>query len=150
MPWVSPSSHVDEAGLWWEEPNIYDKDINTRGRDSEGIYVCNYGSFLRLLLTAGIQCNKLRFMVYATNKASIDIDVLKDGVWTDVYYGDPGTGDWVEVEFPEGEVTEARIRFHEDSDPVHHDRYVYEFQFWQVEVPVGYQYSDGLVSVQVG
>jgi hypothetical protein len=60
--------------------------------------------------------NNIRF--YACGPAqvgAVDVDVYRDGIWADVYEGAFAGLQWVEGQFDEGMVTEARIRFYAAS-----------------------------------
>ncbi len=130
MSWVSPTGFEDPDGVWDFEPNAYDEDTTTLTGTFDGL---GWTSFI-VLTHAAIQCNKIRYyMVTNLGQDKIDIDVLKDGVWTHVYDGAPVFGAWVEKAFLQGAVTKTRVRV----------RLVFgaiigtlnEFDFWEVEAP---------------
>ena len=134
--WVSPTGHEDPDNVWSGETNIYD--------DERTASVCptpcgGWTSYIELLISPAIQCSGIRFQAsFASSEdpnKQAQIDVYRDGGWVNVwdgyYQGYCGSHPWNEVEFSQGEVTRARLRFYQTNPfcwTVH--TYLYEFDFW--------------------
>jgi len=147
MGWVKPTSYSDPSGSWINETYAYDGQVWTWASCAIAL-AYTWGGFL-YLTRAGIRCNKIRYYLSHTGypASEVDVDVLRDGVWVDVYQGPPEEGAWVEKEFTEGTVTQARVRYCSGAQPLT-DGGLNEFEFWEVPPVVGYGYGDGLVSIQ--
>jgi len=150
MSWRSPTGGYDGGGPfpWGYIPNAYDENTTTQALAYAWAY--EWTNFL-VLTVASILCDRIRYFVgYAFGWVDqIDVDVLKDGVWTDVFQGMPSWNVWEEKTFSQGNVTAMRIRFHMWIETDY--GYVYEADFWELPppVPAGYSYSNGLVTVNV-
>ena len=112
--WVSPTGHNDASGNWEYPLNAYDDELGSYARhyhdvqDPDG----QWSSYL-YLTHASMTADGIRFYARDDDEIdSVDVDVYRDGVWTDVYEGAFNNLQWEEHSFAEGTVTEARIRFH--------------------------------------
>lgn len=136
--WVSPTGHSDPDSKWSDEAKAYDDDTGTAATNI--VSSDSWGSYIHLT-HAALNGNKLRYrseQVPMVNK--IDIDILKDGVWVDVYEGSPGTTNtWHEKTFSQGLVTEVRIRFYNDA-AILTQVSLKEFDFYQVATSGGEAY----------
>jgi len=131
--WVSPTGFSDPDNAWTDEVNAYDGDTATYAYST--VPALSWGSFIYLTIPSTLG-NKLRYWVTEFGglfgQGNIDIDVLKDGVWTDVYTGAYKPYDeWIEESFSQGTVTQIRVRFENvrtDPDTVK----LAEISLWQV------------------
>lgn len=125
MSWVSPTSYNDPDSQWINEIRVYDENefsFSTNGYE---------GYYLELFHSA-INCDKVRIIVSAYLTPNIDVDVHYGGAWHNIHTGEIASGDWVELPIGSTQsVDQARIKFNDG----YMDRYVYEFDFWEVEVP---------------
>lgn len=130
MSWISPTGHSDPDSKWYSESNAYDDDTGTYAFVS--VPKGTYSAFLHLT-HAGVTATKIRYMArHGADPPSIDaidVDVYKDSAWEHVYEGDFVDLTWEEHSFTEGNVTEARIRFHEDGTQSR-VAFLYEFDFY--------------------
>ena len=130
--WVNPTGYSDPGNVWVNEEKAYDDDLSTYTEWEESGPILQWGSFLELT-TDPISCDKIRFYFRDTFSISvIDIDVLKEGSWVDVYEGPFTTYGWVGKSFTEGSVTKARFRFRHDTSSS--GGRLAEFDFWKLEM----------------
>lgn len=130
MGWKSPTGHSDPDEHWTDEPNAYDGNTATFSksiREDRGAW----GSFLYLTLASAVASNKLRVWISRGADADlVDIDILKDGIWTHVYEGIYAKSVWTEKEFAQGSVSQVRLRFFGYAIMPIHD--IYEVAVWEV------------------
>jgi len=154
MSWVNPTSHsttgcVMDLGAEFPE-RAYDDDLAT---------FCNMGEDVQCewcivaFFRSAIQSDKVRFYLslFSGGADQFIVRVRKGGVWEQVYLSDsPPINQWVECPFTEGSVDAMDVRIHRAAAaglpiPVR----LCEVDFWQLPPPaVGYQYGDGLVTIQ--
>jgi len=122
--WISPVSHEDPADEWSEPELAYNNIVNPNTESGTRFWFepdQEVSPFLFLNAPAGgILCDGIRFTAMDSTRAVKnliwDVDVERDGVWIDVYEGDPFEhGDvnvivWTEARFTEGLVTRMRLR----------------------------------------
>jgi hypothetical protein len=129
--WVKPDGFSDPNNTWTNETLAYDD--NTATCACEIVSGGSFGNFIYFTFSSMIS-NKLRYFaegLVGTAGGKIDIDVLKDGVWIDVYYGSIGNDAWQEKTFSQGTVTQIRIRFENlVGDPM--SAKLMEISLWQV------------------
>lgn len=129
--WQNPNGNDDPDGGWFYGAWAYDDNVE----------LCAYNNASALpewttplhLMTASISSNKLRFYAKTEDGKGetdhkIDIDVLRNGVWIHVYEGHFVEEVWIEKSYPQGKITEARIRFYSVAKVMS----LCEFDFWQV------------------
>lgn len=136
--WTTPTGHSDPEAGWSYETNAYDENVETRALGGPtSIYYPSWTDFLYLTFPSAIS-NKLRFYAWYDPDLSkkVDVDVLRDGVWTNVYEGAFADHAWVEKTFTEGTVTEIRIRFYVNCISAK----LYEIDLWQVSESGGEMY----------
>jgi len=108
--WVSPSHAWADAGTWENADQAMDDDTATGARFYHQINGEGWSPYLHF--ETDLQANGIRLWAPAANVDQVDIDILKDGVWQDLYQG-VFTGDtWQQFPFEKGLVIEARIRLH--------------------------------------
>jgi hypothetical protein len=152
--WVSPtglftdpSPPTPNSGGWSGLPAVNDDDVSSGAILTHAINDASPGPYL-YLTHAALTADKIRFLAKKTPEiTSIDIWVLRDGVWTNVYpsatFNDAAGGAvWNEVSFAAGSVTQARVRF---SVPANYglNLILYEFDFHAVGVEHCAAFVDG-------
>ena len=134
--WVSPTGFEDPDNAWVNEPLAYDENTGTNAYTSVKVPLLTWTKFLHLTVDSAIYCNALRFYAYGglpLDRFAIDIDLLVEGEWVDIYEGDFDGVVWVEKNFSICFTSEVRIRFWaKDSYATWYAR-LYEFDFWEVE-----------------
>ncbi len=110
IEWVSPSLAWADAGTWEFADQGMDDDTATFARCFHEIDTDTWSPFVHY--STDLQSNGIRVFASATNTDMVDIDILKDGVWQDLYQGIFTGGTWQQFPFEKGLVTEARIRLH--------------------------------------
>jgi len=132
--WISPTGYNDSDNKWEDETNAYDDNFVSYARCLHNINEQLWSPWL--ILTHGtMTSDKIRF--YARGGGyidNVDIDVFKDGVWTDVYQGTFNDKVWIEKNFTQGTVTQARIRFSVNSTDVGLYWELYEFDFYRISL----------------
>lgn len=133
--WVTPTGYSNPDSKWEDELNVYDDDTNTYARCYHNINDPVWGPFL--YFTRGtITSDRIRF--WATTDGyyidSVDVDVLRNGAWTNVYEGAFSNKQWVEKTFTQGTVTQARIRFHVSTTDVGMFWELHEFDFYKISL----------------
>ena len=127
--WVLPTGYSDPSNKWTTETMAYDGQTGTYA--SDGSLTNGWGAPLNLTLTTPIKCGRVR--VYADfGYAHVDyvgVDILRDGVWTNVHQGAIADQAWTEITFVAGNVTEARFSFHYTQS--NWLFWLYEFQFYE-------------------
>ncbi|MFH1188873.1 MAG: type II secretion system protein [bacterium] len=113
--WVLPTGFDDPAGKWENETQAYDDNTITYARSYHNIGDPQWSEFLyfdHLPMFA----DHIQFYARGGAEVStIDVDVYKDDLWTHVYEGPFSDKQWVEQNFTEGTVSQARIRFYATS-----------------------------------
>jgi|GEM_PF-3254603 len=108
--WVSPGSAWADTGTWENADQAMDDDTATGARFYHQINGESWSPFIHF--GTDLQANGIRIWTPGANVDQVDIDILKGGVWQDLYQG-VFTGDaWQQFPFEKGLVTEARIRLH--------------------------------------
>jgi hypothetical protein len=128
--WVSPTGH-DNPGDKWDFPTFaYDESLGTAALQLN--VSSGWDGFLYLTLSNPIVCNKVRFNAKYDESviSQVDVDVLKDDVWVDVYQGPFEDRVWLEKSFASGNVTQMRIRFYHEAE--YTDALLYEVDFWEI------------------
>jgi len=126
MSWVSPTGYADPDSKWNNEANAYD------GNTSSFAYT-NYPGYYLELTHSAINCNKIRIYcdIPDTTDDNIDIDVYYGGAWHNIFSGDIPANQWVEKNIGSTQtVTKARVC----SNKSGYSLYLYEFEFWEVEI----------------
>lgn len=131
--WVLPTGYEDSGNQWNQETNAYDGNTSTYAQNTYG--GAGWGQFIVLTLTSPIISNRLRINAdyLDAHIQEVDVDVLKDGAWVDVFQGGSESTwncQWVELTFPKGSVTKARFRYNYKVGGYWY--WLYEFQFYQV------------------
>ena len=134
--WVSPDTVQTPTGQWANPSNTIDGNTVTYATNTFG--GTGWGEFIYFNLNESISTNRIRMVAdYQTAQISqVQIDVFKDGVWTNVFLGgDEATWDakWAEVSFPTLQTSQARFRYNYSAGGFQY--WVYEFQFYKT-VPV--------------
>jgi len=127
--WVSATNYNDPTSQWEDETGAYDDNLNTPVRNYHDMGENQWSSFIYLSRSI-ILSDGIRF--YARNGAqvsSIDLDVLLDGNWEDVFQGSFDDKRWVEKSFTEGMVSQVRVRFRAASQNQGFYWELYEFDF---------------------
>jgi hypothetical protein len=152
--WVSPTASFTDpspplpnSGGWSNQTAAYDDEGLTGSILTHTINDASPGSYL-YLTSAALQADKIRFQAKKTPEiTSIDIWLLLNGVWTNVYpsatFNDAAGGTvWNEVSFAAGSVTQARVRF---SVPANYGLtlMLYEFDFHTVGIEHCAAFVDG-------
>lgn len=135
MTWISPTGHNDPSSEWSYESRAFDE--RTSSSTYSKIPPLSWSGFLELTHDA-LDCDKIRF--YALSEWHfewIDVDIYYEGDWHHVHEGFFADRTWVEKNIPEGQksVTAARIRFYNELENEVLRARLYEFDFWEVELP---------------
>lgn len=145
MGWVSPSNH--EAGPWIYEVRAYDENEGSYAYDRADAW--QWTSDL-ILTHSSISCSKVR--VNARNQLSnfvniINLDLFYGGTWHDIYQGGAfANHGWTEFEIGSTQiVTKVRLAFYNSYQHDFSYGWVYEFDFWEVEVPSAIGRSFGFI-----
>ncbi len=134
--WLPGTEQGDPDEAWEDEASAADDDEDTCARSYHDIWAPQWGPFIHLS-RAAIPCNGVRFIARQGGYIDeVDVDVLKDGSWTDVYQGTYADRQWVTHFFRAGVVTEARVRFHVNSTNCGLYWELYEFDFSMNHDPV--------------
>lgn len=133
--WVSPTGNNDPDGNWVNETNAYDDELGTYAYHYHDINDVDgqWSSWLYLTISS-ITADAIRFYAKSTDIDIADIDVYRGGVWTGVYYADFADKAWVQANFAQGAVTQARVRFHVDANNKGMYWELYEFDFRKVSL----------------
>jgi type II secretory pathway pseudopilin PulG len=110
--WILPNGYLDPDNVWENPENAYDDTIFTLARSYHNVNAPQWSSYL-YLTHAALPINSIKF--YARDGGEVDgieVDVLKDGNWQNVYAGAFTDKQWVQADFAQGAVTQARTRFH--------------------------------------
>lgn len=107
--WVKPTGNSDPDGKWSDEAKAYDSNDGTYAQHD--LLAKDVNSGWLILTIASTKCSKVKFRTGMFADSFIDIDVLKDGEWTNVYYGSYIIDTDIEKSFGEGNVTAVRFRF---------------------------------------
>ena len=130
--WVSPTGHNDSNSVWTHEFNVYDDNLATQAKSYHEMNAPSWSSNLYLTHNTMI-CDGIRF--YAPKPAEViaaAVDVLRNGVWTNVFNASYADQQYVETFFPKGTTTQARIRFNLSSTTYGMDYELTEFDFHRV------------------
>jgi hypothetical protein len=134
--WVSPTTSSDPDGKWTNEHYAFDDELDSYTRSYHGIGDPVWSSYL-YLSHKEISSDRIRFN--ARGGAQVDaaiIDVYKDNNWVNIFNGAFADRQWVEVTFPSGKVSQARIQFHAKSSNEGFYWQLYEFDFYKLpELP---------------
>lgn len=130
--WVYPDGYQDPGSQWTNEPLAYDGNTGTYAQNTYGY--SGWGQFIVLTLSSPIISDRIKLNAdyLDSDIAAVDVDVLKDGVWTDIFDGgDENTWNcqWVELPFSKGSVEAARFRYNYKVSGYWY--WLYEFQFYQ-------------------
>ncbi len=127
--WLSFTSFADPTNGWEDETKAQDDELATSARCFHDTGDPAWGPYLYLNRPSAM-CDRIRFnAVASSNIDQVNVDVYKDGVWTDVYSGVFSDKVWVEKSFTRGAVTQARIQFHVTTTTVGLYWKLYEFDF---------------------
>lgn len=125
--WVSPNAF--NATQWDNGANTYDDNTATYASFKFPNWI-GWTAFCELSLAAATKADKLRFYVDASATVlDIDVDVLKDGIWTHVFEGGFTREAWIEKPFTLGSVTKVRMRFRKTSEGEY--VHIHEVDVWQ-------------------
>ncbi len=130
--WISPSGNSDPSNAWVYEERAYDDNTNTTSKCYHDIGEPVWSPYLYLTHSTML-CDKIKY--FARKTAEMDqaeVGVLRNGAWTNVYLGPFTNRYWMESSFPEGTVTQARIRFRLNSTGYGLDYELHEFKFHRV------------------
>ena len=152
--WISPTGSFTDpsppspnSGGWSSQTAAYDDECLTGSTLTHTINDASPGPYLYLTATS-LKADKIRFQAQKTPEiTSIDIWVLLNGLWTNVYpsatFNDAAGGTvWNEVSFTAGTVTQARVRFNVPANYGLHLT-LYEFDFHSVGVEHCSAFVDG-------
>ncbi len=107
--WVNPIGAYDSTASWTEQSNALDDNNSSAARTLHEIGGDAWSPFLNL--NANVPANGVRVNVPNSLVDQLDVDVLRDGVWVDVYEGTHSAGENI-YDFTAGYVTEIRVRLH--------------------------------------
>jgi type II secretory pathway pseudopilin PulG len=136
--WVLPTGYQDPGNQWSGYANAYDGNSGTYAQNNYG--GVGWGQFIILTLDSAVTSDRLRVNAdyLDSHVQSVDVDVLKDGIWTDVFEGGSESlwnCKWVELSFAKGSVTQVRFRYNYSTGG---------YLFWLYELQV-YQTADTIV-----
>ncbi|MBN1585658.1 hypothetical protein JW899_04840 [Candidatus Uhrbacteria bacterium] len=127
--WISPSAFSDPDSRWTDELAATDQNPLTYARSYHNSGDPQWSSYIHYSI-GSIVSEKIRFDARGGSQVNaVDVDVFRDGAWVDVYQGSFVGLQYVELEFSEGSVTEARIRFQAANSSEGFFFQLYEFQF---------------------
>ncbi|MFH0879554.1 MAG: hypothetical protein V2A34_07555, partial [Lentisphaerota bacterium] len=130
--WISPSGSLDPSNAWTFEDSAYDDNTNTVAKCYHDMGAPVWSPYL--FLTHSVMLSD-RIMFYGRDTAEIDqaeVGVYRNGLWTNVYASAFTNLQWTEAGFPEGTVTQARIRFRLTSTGYGLDYELNEFKFHRI------------------
>lgn len=135
LGWITPTRYYDPTSKWENEPDSHDDELDSFARSYHTVNDPNgqWSAFLYLNHSV-LVCDKVRFYAKGPTGDSaqidqVDLDVLKGGIWVDVYQGTFSDKQWVEKSFVQGSVTAARIRFRVSTNNAGLYYELYEFDF---------------------
>jgi|GEM_PF-1926139 len=129
--WVLPASFSDPDGVWENETNAFDDGTLTYARSQHEIGDPQWSSYIYLQYPQ-IAMDRVRFFARGLPEVDeIEVDVFKDGAWESVYSGAFNDKEWVEAVFAEGDVSEARVRFHAIAQNHGFFWELFELNFWK-------------------
>lgn len=137
--WVLPTGYQDPGNQWSGWQNAYDGNTGTYAQNSYG--GTGWGQFIILTMSDAVTSDRLRINAdyLDSHIQAVDVDVLKDGLWTDVFEGGSESVwncKWVELSFPKGSVTQIRFRYNYSAGG---------YYFWLYELQL-YQTADAIVA----
>jgi type II secretory pathway pseudopilin PulG len=110
--WVTPTGYTDTSNTWDNETFAYDDTVDTYTSSYHNMNSPQWSQYL-YFDHAPMYVNKIRFYARGgTEVSTIDIGILKDGQWVDLYQGPFADQQWVEISFPESLISQARVRFY--------------------------------------
>jgi len=127
--WKTPDNASGAINWWHNPPYAIDSDLGT-GSETEPDTGQTTG-YLTFTISE-ITCSKVRF--YGTHlyiNIAVELDVYKDGAWVNIMYGAAADWAWNEKSFIEGQVTQARLRLH-NNDWRYWNIHIKEFEFYGV------------------
>lgn len=147
MGWISSTSFLDPDTEWDNEPNAYDGNTDTYTEENIGSGP-QWGSWLDLILSEPIFCDKIRFNVYKDSGAGIDecqVELYYNDAWNALYWGNThDSHSWYEVEIGSTKyVTKARLKFFNDHGLASKIAKIYEFEFNQTSTPSSVEFFVG-------
>jgi len=147
MGWISPTSFLDPDTKWDNEPNAYDGDVNTYAEESIGIGP-QWGSWLDLILSEPIFCDKIRFNVHRDGSSGIDecqVELYYNDAWHGLYWdNEHSSHTWYEVDIGSTKyVTKARLKFSNENGLQPKIAKIYEFEFNQTSTPTSVKFFVG-------
>jgi hypothetical protein len=109
--WVLPIGFGDPDNRWDSEANAYDDMTSTFAMSYHNVGDPVQSSYFYLTHDP-IASDRIRFFARGDSEVSgVEVDVLRDDDWVNVYNGPVNNLQWMEVGFTQGLVTQARIRF---------------------------------------
>jgi len=133
MSWKSPESWNEPSPQHWLFPNLgIDGNLNTQ--TSNSLPAQSWSTYLYLLPRVNMEyvlSDKIRFYSDSSDYISIvDIGILTEGGWQNVYTGGYNKGEWVEKPIPNGpvKISQIRIRFYSECEESE-TAYIQEFQY---------------------
>jgi hypothetical protein len=134
--WVSASGFSDPSNSWDNETRSYDDSLTLYASSYHEMDTYQWSDYL-YFNHSEMSCDGIRF--YARGPTSdqyyvdrVDVDVYKNGSWINVYEGSFSSMQWVEKNFTEGTVSQARIRFRVNSSATGLYFELYELDFHRV------------------
>lgn len=145
--WISPTGYSDPGNQWSDEPKAYDGLTSTYASNNFG--GSGWGQFLYLTLSSSKYCDRVR--MYSDFGYGIvdyiDVDVYKNGAWTNVWQGAILDCSWDVKTFSPGTVTQARFRYHYAAGGYFF--WLYEFQFYEMPPVVNPPTAETLAATSV-
>jgi hypothetical protein len=131
--WELPDNSTDPQGGWMNNFNAMDGDIHTYADDNSNPGG-GWGRFIYFNITE-INSDRVRvWSDYGVQVNAVDVDVFREGSWTDVHQGPISNLEWEEVNFTIGDVSSARFRYNYAVGGWIY--WLYELQFYNVSTQV--------------
>ncbi len=130
--WISPTGTTDTSNVWENRSYAHDDYLDTYARAFTSVSDTATWSAFMYLSHDAITANAVRFNARIDGLVDqADLDVLSNGVWTDVFQGTTSNKTYVIYVIPTASVSGARIRFHKASNyGMYYE--LYELDFYKV------------------
>lgn len=130
--WISPDGHLTPTGQWTNAQRARDNNLTTYATNTFG--QVGWGQYIYFTLNQAQYINRIGVIAdyMDADLFEVDIDVRKNGVWTDVFQGGneaDWNAKWVEVGFDGGMIDQARFRYNYRQGGYHY--WLYELKFYQ-------------------
>jgi len=128
--WVSPQGAYGDG--WENVGAVFDDELDTYARHLRRWGTGQWSSWL-YITRSEIFSDRIRFFAHEPYEVSqIRIEILRNGIWTPIYSGTFPDGQWKEVSFPAGKVSQARVSLFMTYSNHYFYHVIQEFDFWKI------------------